>query len=92
MRIQVWLYFYSSRKQFLSQVVVSGEPLVLIDTTGCDMFELEASDEISKANEGEVALVCLHVRQLLQAGVKAEDIAVITPYNLQVFENTEELY
>jgi len=32
-------------------------PLVLIDTSGCDMFEVESGDEISKANEGEVALV-----------------------------------
>ena len=48
------------------------------------MFELETSDEISKANEGEVALVCLHVEELVKAGVDPSDIAVITPYNLQV--------
>ena len=59
-------------------------PLILVDTTGCEMFELETSDEISKANEGEVALVCLHVEELIQAGMDPSDIAVITPYNLQV--------
>jgi hypothetical protein len=45
---------------------------------------MESSDEISKANEGEVGLVCIHIEQLVKAGVKPEDIAVITPYNLQV--------
>ncbi len=59
-------------------------PLVLIDTTGCDMWELETSDEISRANEGEVSLVCVYVKKLIESGVKPKDIAVITPYNLQV--------
>eukprot|EP00095_Tigriopus_kingsejongensis_P010403 maker-scaffold1716_size30199-snap-gene-0.9 protein:Tk10403 transcript:maker-scaffold1716_size30199-snap-gene-0.9-mRNA-1 annotation:"dna-binding protein smubp-2" len=59
-------------------------PLLLIDTTGCDMPELATPDEISKANEGEVALVCLHVEELIKSGLKAAEIAVITPYNLQV--------
>ncbi len=61
-----------------------GIPLLLIDTTGCDMYELETGDEVSRANEGEAALVCIHVRSLVRSGVKPEDIAVITPYNLQV--------
>lgn len=33
---------------------------------------------------GEVRLVGLHIQALVEAGVKARDIAVITPYNLQV--------
>lgn len=33
---------------------------------------------------GEVRLVSLHVQALVDAGVRASDIAVITPYNLQV--------
>ena len=41
-------------------------PLVLIDTSGCDMFEVESGDEISKANEGEVALVSHFRNQLLR--------------------------
>ena len=48
------------------------------------MYELETADEISKANEGEVALVCLHIEELIKAGLDPRDIAVITPYNLQV--------
>ncbi len=39
---------------------------------------------ICTGNEGEAALVCHHVSRLVAAGVKPADIAVITPYNLQV--------
>ncbi|XP_061306983.1 DNA-binding protein SMUBP-2 [Pezoporus flaviventris] len=59
-------------------------PFLLIDTAGCDLFELELEDEQSKGNPGEVQLAGLHIRALLEAGVKAKDIAVIAPYNLQV--------
>lgn len=38
----------------------------------------------SKCNEMEAALVRKQVRDLIDAGVKAEDIAVVTPYNAQV--------
>ncbi|KAI7212110.1 DNA helicase, partial [Hortaea werneckii] len=38
----------------------------------------------SKVNENEALLVSHHVRNLIQAGVKPEDIAVITPYNGQL--------
>ena len=52
------------------------------------MTEMETEDQISKANEGEAALVVVHVKQLIATGLKPEDIAVITPYNLQVFNDT----
>lgn len=38
----------------------------------------------SKSNEMEAALVRQHVRSLVDAGVRPEDIAVVTPYNAQV--------
>ncbi|GAB1732521.1 hypothetical protein NU195Hw_g6156t1 [Hortaea werneckii] len=38
----------------------------------------------SKINPHEAALVAYHVRNLIQSGVKPEDIAVITPYNGQL--------
>ena len=38
----------------------------------------------SKSNEMEAALVKYHVRKLVEAGVKPEDIAVVTPYNAQL--------
>ncbi|XP_054027574.1 DNA-binding protein SMUBP-2 [Dryobates pubescens] len=59
-------------------------PLLLIDTAGCGLFELELEDEQSKGNPGEVQLAGLHIQALVEAGVKAKDIAVIAPYNLQV--------
>ncbi|NXP92462.1 SMBP2 protein, partial [Passerina amoena] len=59
-------------------------PLLLIDTAGCGLFELDVEDEQSKGNPGEVQLVGMHVQALVDAGVKAKDIAVVAPYNLQV--------
>uniref|UniRef100_A0A8C5D0E7 DNA-binding protein SMUBP-2 n=1 Tax=Gouania willdenowi TaxID=441366 RepID=A0A8C5D0E7_GOUWI len=60
------------------------EPLLLIDTAGCGLSEMEAAEEQSKGNQGEVDIVELHIKALTEAGVKAKDIAVIAPYNLQV--------
>lgn len=54
-------------------------PLVLIDTSGGNVFE---SGEISKYNPGEAEIVEKFVSELRGYGVS--DIAVITPYNAQV--------
>ncbi|XP_045433467.1 DNA-binding protein SMUBP-2 isoform X2 [Pipistrellus kuhlii] len=62
----------------------TGLPLLLVDTAGCGLSELEGEEDQSKGNPGEVRLVSLHVQALVDAGVAASDIAVITPYNLQV--------
>ncbi|KAM9351639.1 DNA-binding protein SMUBP-2 [Symphorus nematophorus] len=59
-------------------------PLLLIDTAGCGLSEMEDTDEQSKGNQGEVDIVELHIKALTEAGLKAKDIAVIAPYNLQV--------
>lgn len=45
----------------------------------------------SKSNPTEVSLVKLHVKNLIAAGVAAEDIAVITPYNAQLALLAHEL-
>ena len=72
------------------------EPLVFWDTQGGDFPEkLEDEGVIgkggkgmslgdSKSNEAEAALVKMHVKNLIDAGVREEDIAIITPYNAQV--------
>lgn len=71
------------------------EPIVFLDTQGGDFMEKSEGEEIkkgskgmilgdSRCNEGEAALVKQHVHRLAEAGVKAEDIAVISPYNAQV--------
>ncbi|KAK1335647.1 hypothetical protein QTO34_003440 [Cnephaeus nilssonii] len=62
----------------------TGLPLLLVDTAGCGLSELEGEEDQSKGNPGEVRLVSSHVQALVDAGVAASDIAVITPYNLQV--------
>ncbi|PAA79867.1 hypothetical protein BOX15_Mlig022361g1, partial [Macrostomum lignano] len=60
-------------------------PLLLVDTAGCDLAELESDDsEMSKANTGEAAIVAEHVSALVTSGLALSDIAVISPYNLQV--------
>ena len=59
-------------------------PLLMIDTAGCDLFELQAQGEESKGNEGEADVVVAHIKGLVQSGLKQHDIGVITPYNLQV--------
>ena len=58
--------------------------LVLVDTAGCYMEELTTRDGISKRNPGEASVVVSHINSLVKAGVRVEDIAVVTPYNLQV--------
>lgn len=71
------------------------EALVFWDTQGGDFPEtIEDEDTAkntraaimsdSKSNEMEAALVKLHVKNLVGAGVLAEDIAVVTPYNAQL--------
>lgn len=59
-------------------------PLLLIDTAGCNLQELNIADELSKGNEGEADVVAHYVEQLIGCGLPAKEIAVITPYNLQV--------
>ena len=59
-------------------------PLLMIDTAGCDLYELQAQDKESKGNEGEADVVAAHIEGLVESGVKQQDIGVITPYNLQV--------
>lgn len=70
-------------------------PLVFWDTQGGDFPEKSETDDgtkntrasilsDSKSNEMEALLVKHHVRNLILAGVSAEDIAVVTPYNAQL--------
>lgn len=72
------------------------EPLVFWDTQGGDFPEKGEEEETvkkagkvlmreSKSNPMEAALVKLQVQKLVDAGIRPEDIAVITPYNAQVY-------
>ncbi|KAM4054819.1 AAA domain-containing protein [Hirsutella rhossiliensis] len=76
----------------------TNEPLIFIDTQGGDFPEKNEDDDKngatktgkaslhgeSKSNDMEAALVRQHVKQLVEAGVRADDIAVVTPYNAQL--------
>ncbi|RWA07199.1 hypothetical protein EKO27_g7900 [Xylaria grammica] len=76
----------------------TNEPVIFIDTQGGDFPEKNEEDADntgkkgsvrslygeSKSNEMEAALVRRHVTKLVRAGVKPEDIAVVTPYNAQL--------
>lgn len=73
----------------------TSEPLIFIDTQGGDFPEKQEEQDSaksvkaslygeSKSNEMEAALVKQHVRSLVDAGLRSEDIAVVTPYNAQV--------
>jgi len=57
--------------------------LLLVDTSGCDLFET-VNGAGSRYNVGEAEIVSKHVKNLIQIGMKPQDIAVITPYNGQV--------
>ncbi|CAL4091423.1 unnamed protein product, partial [Meganyctiphanes norvegica] len=71
--------FYFDVRSILSQ-----SALLMIDTAGCDCWELDTTEEQSKGNEFEAIIVSKQVEALVQAGLPLKDIAVITPYNLQV--------
>lgn len=69
------------------------EPLVFWDTQGGDFPEQAEENEIgkkealigeSKSNAMEAMVVARHVDTLVDAGIKPDDIAVITPYNGQL--------
>ncbi|KAH9678869.1 DNA-binding protein [Citrus sinensis] len=62
----------------------STEPtLLLIDIAGCDMEE-KKDEEDSTMNEGEAEVAMAHAKRLIQSGVHASDIGIITPYAAQV--------
>ncbi|KAI3471579.1 hypothetical protein Pfo_028229 [Paulownia fortunei] len=62
----------------------STEPtLLLIDIAGCDMEE-KKDEEDSTLNEGEAAVAVAHARRLVESGVQAANIGIITPYAAQV--------
>ncbi len=63
---------------------IDGAPLELIDTAGRGFEEETPTDSESKFNAGEAELAASEVRKLLAAGVRAADVAVISPYDAQV--------
>lgn len=69
--------------------------MIFFDTQGGDFPEKSEEENVdkkagkgmmgeSKSNEMEAALVKAHIKSLVTAGLKPEDIAIVTPYNAQV--------
>ncbi|KAG1819294.1 AAA domain-containing protein [Suillus subaureus] len=65
---------------------ILGTPVVFYDTAGCEYFERidGDSDEGSRCNENEAAVVSKWVERLVGAGLLPSQIALITPYQAQV--------
>jgi superfamily I DNA and/or RNA helicase len=71
--------------------VATQAPVEFIDTAGASFDEEVEPDGESRLNRQEAALVCRKVRELLDCGVAAGDIAVIAPYAAQVRLLREQL-
>ena len=63
---------------------VTEDSLLFVDTAGAGMEEQLEPDGESKLNPGEARVVLHFVRELMNAGVKADQIAIIAPYAAQV--------
>ncbi|XP_053208164.1 DNA-binding protein SMUBP-2-like [Panonychus citri] len=77
---------HSVKNQSMSKIsnLTDCPPLLLIDTAGCDMPELDHTSKESKGNEYEASIAALYVNYLIIRGVEPESIGIITPYNLQI--------
>lgn len=60
------------------------DPIEFIDTAGAEFDEQTEADGDSRLNPKEANLIVRLVRELLDAGIAAEQIAVIAPYAAQV--------
>eukprot|EP00055_Hartaetosiga_balthica_P006051 m.18588 g.18588 ORF g.18588 m.18588 type:complete len:1068 (+) comp4984_c0_seq1:136-3339(+) len=69
---------------YVDETEETGCPVIFVDTAGSGCYETVGDDGLSKSNEGEASIVMEHIQLLRDAGVKEDDIGVITPYNLQV--------
>ncbi len=70
--------------EILSEEPFAVKPLQFIDTAGGGFDEQQEEDGQSRLNPREAELVARKVQTLLDAGLPAKDIAVISPYAAQV--------
>lgn len=70
---------------------LTAEGLLWVDTSGAGFEEARDPTTRSLFNTGEVAVACIAVRRLLEAGLPASEIGVITPYNAQVARISAQL-
>jgi len=75
----------------VSTTPLTGTPVEFIDTAGAGFDEEDEPDGESRLNPREAELIGRQVQALLQAGVPAANIGVITPYAAQVRRLREQL-
>jgi superfamily I DNA and/or RNA helicase len=63
---------------------LTSDPIAFIDTAGAEFDEQLEADGESKLNPKEANLIVRLIRELMDAGVAAHQIAVIAPYAAQV--------
>lgn len=63
---------------------LTSDPIMFIDTAGAEYDEELEPDGLSKLNSKEANLILSLVRQFMEAGVEASQIAIIAPYAAQV--------
>jgi superfamily I DNA and/or RNA helicase len=68
----------------VAQTPLTTCPVTFIDTAGASYDEEQEPDGDSRLNPQEASLAARKVRELLEAGVAARDVAVIAPYSAQV--------
>ena len=68
----------------VSEGALTTEPIAFIDSAGAEFTEQIEPDGESKLNPKEANLVVHLVRELMDAGVEANQIAIIAPYAAQV--------
>lgn len=70
---------------------VDAPPVLFLDTAGKGFEEVEEQDTGSLANPGEADLVVARVRELVEAGLAPQELAVIAPYRAQAHVLRERL-
>ncbi|EPX73651.1 DNA polymerase alpha-associated DNA helicase A [Schizosaccharomyces octosporus yFS286] len=74
---------------YVEETELTDAPIYFYDTDG-NYHEDDDKDmgsalyQDSKSNKWEAQIVCHHVLELMNAGLKEEDMAIVTPYNAQV--------
>jgi len=66
--------------------IADNQPVIFIDTAGCDFQEISNNDQKSKMNPDEYGILREHLYQLIQSfqGKEIPSIAIISPYREQV--------
>ncbi len=68
----------------VSHTDLTGSPVTMIDTAGASYDEEWDKNTRSRKNEQEAELAIKKASALIEAGLPASDIAIITPYSAQV--------